>query len=256
MPTWTVFDLDMYRDNRSLWNEISGFNDKGYEESPGENYTMTEDTTALYVMGNFNGDVSSSVTFRGNIGVRAVRTKVSSETYNALDAEGNPAKVELENTYDNYLPSMNIAFAHEDYGLVRLAAARTMVRPALGKLLPVAQLNNFQGCAVFDPQDPFGVYNYGVPNPNLTQAEQELQIAQQYAIQNNYNGTVDSCPGIRSGSTNIGNIELTAQTSDNVDLSFERYWGKGNMASLAFFYRNVQADLVTKRGILAVPATL
>ncbi|MDO6721326.1 TonB-dependent receptor [Psychrosphaera sp. 1_MG-2023] len=255
VPTWTVFDLDMYRDNRSLWNEISGFNDKGYEESPGENYTMTEDTTALYVMGNFNGDVSSSVTFRGNIGVRAVRTKVSSETYNALDAEGNPAKVELENTYDNYLPSMNIAFAHEDYGLVRLAAARTMVRPALGKLLPVAQLNNFQGCAVFDPQDPFGVYNYGVPNPNLTQAEQELQIAQQYAIQNNYNGTVDSCPGIRSGSTNIGNIELTAQTSDNVDLSFERYWGKGNMASLAFFYRNVQADLVTKRGILAVPAT-
>lgn len=253
VPSFTAFNLDMYRDNRELWNEISGFNDVGYTESQGENYTMTEDTSALYLMANLDGDLTNEITYRGNIGVRGVKTEVTSETYNALDSEGNPLKVELTNSYNNLLPSMNIAIAHQDYGLARFAAARTMVRPGLDRLLPVAQLNNFQGCAVYDPEDPQGVFNNGVPNLNLTQAEQERQIAQQYAIQNYYNGTTDVCPGIRSGTTNIGNIELEAQTSDNFDLSFERYWGKGNMVSLAFFYRKVQADLVTKRGVLGVP---
>jgi len=254
VPSFTAFNLDLFRDDRELWNEISGFNEQGYTESQAENYIMTEDTSAFYVMANFSGDLNESVTYRGNIGTRAVRTKVASETYNAVDAEGNPAPINLNNEYDNLLPSFNIAFAHEDYGLVRFAAARTMVRPGLGKLLPIAQLNNFQSCVVYDPQDPYSIFNNGVPNPALSQAEQDLQVAQQYAIQNYYVGSTDSCPGIRSGSTAIGNIELEAQTSDNYDLSFEHYWGEGNLLSLAFFYRNVQADHITQRGVLAVPA--
>ncbi|WP_158968617.1 TonB-dependent receptor [Paraglaciecola sp. L3A3] len=255
IPSWVAFDLDMYRDNRELWNEISGFNEVGYVENAGESYTITEDTSAAYAMMNLNGDISSSLTYRGNFGVRAVKTKITAETYEAVDENNAPVATTRTNSYNTFLPSMNIAFAYEDLGLVRLAAARTMVRPALARLLPTAQLNRFSGCNVYDPENPYGIgiLNKGTPNPDLTQEEQNLQLAQQYAIANDYNGSVNACPGIRGGSTAIGNIALDPQLSYNYDLSFEHYWGKGNMASLAFFYRKVQADLITRRVVFAVP---
>ncbi|WP_017446717.1 TonB-dependent receptor [Gayadomonas joobiniege] len=257
VPSFSAIDLAVFQDDRERWNELSGFNDVGgYSESPGENYNLTEDTTALYVMTNLDGDLTSNLTYRGNFGIRAVKTEVKAETYNSVDENGDPKALISENDYTNYLPSMNFAIASDKYGLVRLAAAETMVRPALGKLLPVAQLNNFQGCVPYDPQDPFNVLpdNGVFPPENLPQDVRDKMIAQQYAIQNYYEGVTDTCPGIRSGTTNIGNINLVAQTSRNVDLSYERYWGKGNMFSLAFFHRKVEADTVTRRGVLAVPA--
>lgn len=258
VPSFSAIDLAVFDENRERWNELSGFNDKGgYEESPGENYALTEDSTALYAMANLDGDLTSTLTYRGNIGIRAVNTDVKAETYNTVDENGDPVKRTSSNDYNNYLPSMNFAVAHEEYGLIRFAAAKTMVRPALGKLLPIAQLNNFQGCAPYDPQDPFNVIpDDGVfPPANLPQDIQDKMIAQQYAIQNYYSGVTDTCPGIRSGTTNIGNIELVAQTSRNLDLSYEKYWGKGNTFSVAIFNRKVEADTVTRRGVLAVPAT-
>ncbi|WP_017445355.1 TonB-dependent receptor [Gayadomonas joobiniege] len=259
VPSFSAIDLAVFKDNRELWNELSGFNELGgYSESPGENYVLTEDTSALYAMTNIDGDLTSNITYRGNFGVRAVNTKVKAETYTSVDDAGNPQALVSSNDYNNILPSMNIAFAHDEYGLVRFAAAKVMVRPALDKLLPVAQLNNYNGCSVYDRLDPnfgIGLNTENYPNSVLSQEEQLKQLAQDYALSNGlYSGIVDTCPGIRNGWTNIGNINLVAQTSTNMDISFERYWGKGNMVSLAFFHRKVEADLVTRKGILAVPA--
>jgi iron complex outermembrane receptor protein len=106
-----------------------------------EIFDVQEKTFGGYLMGEFGGD-----DWRGNVGVRVVRTEQKSGGYlqgfgPIVNAFGSFTRVEAERTYTDVLPSLNIAFDLADDLVLRFAAARTMARPDYTDIAPRVTLN-------------------------------------------------------------------------------------------------------------------
>jgi TonB-dependent receptor len=99
----------------------------GYTEKLNNGWTVGEETLAAYVEFNGSYDIGDMV-LRANVGVRYVDTTVSSKAL-----VGN-LPIEVERSYDNYLPSMNLALEVTEDLVTRLSYARSMTRPSLGSL--------------------------------------------------------------------------------------------------------------------------
>ncbi|MEP7367569.1 MAG: TonB-dependent receptor, partial [Acidobacteriota bacterium] len=112
---------------------IPAFGNGAYVQTRGpgiQTWTVQEKTKGAYVDYNLKTDVGGHG-FRTNMGVRYVGTKT--ETLGYLSAtlpnkEGN--------SYNNLLPSINIAFDASSKLLLRAAASRTMTRADLSSLVP------------------------------------------------------------------------------------------------------------------------
>jgi TonB-dependent receptor len=105
----------------------------GPEASLGSNRTVQEEDTGAYLQGNWSltlGDMG----FRGDIGVRYVKTKQSSFGFQL--ASGTPIGVNANRSYDDWLPSINMVLEPTSKLLVRASAAKVMARPGLGSLTP------------------------------------------------------------------------------------------------------------------------
>jgi len=259
IDSWIQISQDFWFNNQEDWKEVFGYNDfGGYIDRPEEDYTLTEDSAAAYVKLNAQGELGNGFEYRGNFGVRGVYTNIDSVTTpGSTNLDGELVETTDDKNYTEWLPSLNLAVVH-DFGIIRLAAAKVMVRPTFGQLKPTGTFNTFNGCNVYDPSDPYNNFGNEVPNPALSAAEQERQLAQQHLLTSGAYVSGTTCPGIRSSGTVVGSIQLDPYTSNNYDLSFEKYWGKGNSASIAFFYRQVNADIERERFIAEVgvdPAT-
>jgi iron complex outermembrane receptor protein len=109
---------------------------------PQQNFSVAEQATAGYVMGNLKGD-----RWRGNLGVRVVRTK--QEAIGALinpngsvtNPFGNFDPIDASRTYTDVLPSLNLVYDLQDDLLVRFAAAKVMARPDYTDVAPRLNLN-------------------------------------------------------------------------------------------------------------------
>ena len=103
----------------------------------GNNRGITETDTGGFLQADFSTQVAG-LPVRGNLGVRYVRTEMAADGYLAA----TPARqVTAENTYEDWLPSANVAVnVHKDL-IVRLAAAKVMARPQLGNLTPGGTLS-------------------------------------------------------------------------------------------------------------------
>ncbi|MBI5257828.1 MAG: TonB-dependent receptor [Burkholderiales bacterium] len=98
----------------------------------GNNRSVTETDTGGFLMADFNSALGG-IKVRGNAGVRVVRTKVSATGYQAT---AGGTEVTVENSYDDVLPSVNLAANITRDFIVRAAAAKVMARPQLGNLNP------------------------------------------------------------------------------------------------------------------------
>ena len=255
---WLQLDPALRFENYGRWKEVYGFNDtredgtgSGFQEStPDEKYKITEQTLAGYLKLNFKAHLAGELSYRGNIGVRAVLTNAeyrSSEYTINNDAE--------ENSNIEYLPSINVAFEHNDDLILRLAAAKVMVWPQFSQLKPTGSFNQFTGCSFYDDRNRLGLATTVIPDPDSSEETQSAQQAQLDAI-SNYDPDSQPCPGIRGDNGNIlGNPDLKPFTAYNYDASLERYWGISNSASIGFFYRDVDADIVTRRTVYEVPVS-
>ena len=110
--------------------------------NPAVQFSVTEKTSGGFAMANLQG-----ARWRGNVGVRAVRTEQTS-TGNSLGASGtvenifsNYTPVKVDRSYNDYLPSLNIAFDLTPDLVLRVAAARTMARPNYLDVAPSVNLN-------------------------------------------------------------------------------------------------------------------
>ena len=103
----------------------------------GNNFAVTETDTGGFLMADFS-TMLSGIKLRGNAGVRYVKTKMSTVGYQST--AGGTA-VEVENNYDDWLPSFNLAANLTRDFIVRLAAAKVMARPQLGNLKPGGSLS-------------------------------------------------------------------------------------------------------------------
>lgn len=101
----------------------------------GANRSANEKSLSAYIQADFVTELAG-MPFRGNIGVRQVKTKLSSTGYVGTTL----ANVERE--YDNTLPAMNLTLEPVEDLLVRFGAAKVMSRPDLPQLTPGGSITN------------------------------------------------------------------------------------------------------------------
>ena len=168
---------------------------------PGNQYRITEETRAAYVMMRFR--FSTALPVRGNLGARVVRTKQgiinSAVDFNAIQFEPSPSlpgrgvivpaveQARFDRSYTDVLPSLNMRLDLSKSVLLRFAAARVLSRPTLESLVP------------------------------------------RYAV------TVN--PDVVSG----GNPELDPFRADQYDLSLEWYFGPGSLLSVALYDKQIES---------------
>jgi TonB-dependent receptor len=124
-PTsWIIPDIDAAAQLFGLYDR-SRFR-LGIEPALGSNYNIDEEDTGGYVQADFNTLVFDRP-LRANVGVRYVETKQTSSGYTFTS--GSPLLTTVERTYDDTLPSLNVALDVTDQFVIRASAAKVMVRP-------------------------------------------------------------------------------------------------------------------------------
>jgi len=98
----------------------------------GNNRNVVETDKGAYLMADFDTKWND-VPVRGNFGARYVKTEQVATGYQAA---GGATQVTVTNTYDDWLPSFNLAATVNPDVVVRVAAASVMARPILGNLNP------------------------------------------------------------------------------------------------------------------------
>lgn len=162
---------------------------------------LKEKNGALYGMLEFDKDA-----WRGNFGLRYVRTNVSATGY-AFD--GTPTtdvgqnngwstnKTTQKATYNDVLPSLNLAYSLNRDTLLRFAAAQAITRPNFDSMF----LTSVVG---FDDTNASNdAFNYGSP-------------------------------------------ALKPQKSTQFDLGLEHYYGRGNLVSVAVFHKKINNFVTTQ----------
>ena len=97
-------------------------------------YGVEEEITALYGMAKFEEGK-----LRGNVGVRYVDTKTTSNAWDVSDAD-NPVATKRKGDYAEFLPSLNTIYSLTDDVQARFSAGRTMARPAPFELTSATNL--------------------------------------------------------------------------------------------------------------------
>jgi iron complex outermembrane receptor protein len=104
----------------------------------GQYYRVEEKTTSAYAMADLDVDLGS-IPVHINTGVRHVDTTVTSEGYHQIQMSNGTtgytdSPVSKQGSYQKYLPSINLTAELADNLLLRAAAAKTMMRPALSDI--------------------------------------------------------------------------------------------------------------------------
>ncbi len=110
-------------------NCINAFGDWRLISTGGNRALVSETDSSLYAQVDFNTDFLGRNIF-GNIGLRYAKTE--------LDAGGNLGTTFriATNEYEDYLPSINVAYEVMPDMLLRLAASKVMARPLLANVSP------------------------------------------------------------------------------------------------------------------------
>ncbi|MBW8812679.1 MAG: TonB-dependent receptor [Caulobacterales bacterium] len=135
-----------------------------YLSNAANTYGVDEKDTGGYAQADFRHDLFG-ITVRGNVGLRYAHTDVQA---NGLTNTARP--VSGSNTYDDWLPSVNLVFQLTDDLYLRGSAAKVMARPLLANLAPSvtafsvpssAGANSGGSITVGNPQlQPFRAKNY------------------------------------------------------------------------------------------------
>lgn len=138
--SWVIPDLSVATDLLSL-NDQTAFGGAwrlGPEPALGNNRSVNEEDKGGFIQVDFATELGS-MPFRGNFGVRYVRTEQSATGYTFVS--GSAVPITVDRTYDDTLPSMNLVLEPVEGFLVRFGAAQTMSRPDLGSLTPGATIS-------------------------------------------------------------------------------------------------------------------
>jgi iron complex outermembrane receptor protein len=122
---WAVADYGLVRDT---YDEqlIAGF-----QPRTDFNYDVAEQVGAAYIQFEYESEWFGKPA-RGNIGLRYVDTDVTSKAVGSIDGVEQPFTV--KNSYDDWLPSLNLALVFAEDVLLRASAAQVMARPKLSDL--------------------------------------------------------------------------------------------------------------------------
>jgi len=157
--TFVVPNLDAFARDLNIYSNSGMFQLFGIENATARSSYRTVNERDLGAFGqvDYNFDLGG-VALRGNAGIRYVRTEQTSTGYTA---QGNTLSlVEIERSYDHFLPSFNIAAEFDNDFILRGAVARVMARPDIGTLNPGGSFSVSGGNR-----------NYSRGNPNIDPIE-------------------------------------------------------------------------------------
>ncbi|MFA6219433.1 MAG: TonB-dependent receptor [Erythrobacter sp.] len=123
----------------------------------GKGYTVNEDLMTAYLQANIEQDVGAGV-LTGNFGVQAVNTNQNSTGF--IFSPSGPQLLTLGDDYWDILPSLNLSLRLNSDWVVRVAAAREIMRPRLDD----TRLSIGYG---IDASVPDGIIRGGGGNPFL-----------------------------------------------------------------------------------------
>jgi TonB-dependent receptor len=126
---WLVANLDATTDFTKLYDRVAAVD-------AGNNRAVREEVTGGYLQFDAKGELGG-LRYALNAGVRYVHTDQTSSGLNS------GAAVTVKRSYEDWLPSMNLAlFPHDDI-IIRAAVADVMTRPTLGNLTPGGSVDGF-----------------------------------------------------------------------------------------------------------------
>ena len=143
-PGYSLSDQDL------VLQELATNGGRKFDFYPQASFSVREKDAAVYAMARFDNDSN----WRGNIGVRAVHTDLSTTQYTATPTPGEqtvnsifcPASgcgIEpVHHSYWDILPSANLTYDIRPDLLLRLSAARVMSRPGYAQLAGAFTLND------------------------------------------------------------------------------------------------------------------
>ncbi len=211
---WTSADWAVWRDAFVIDGEFDGVEPSASQLEPTaadlrNSYGVDEEILAAYARVDFASQIND-IPFTGIAGVRYVETDslVDGTLATAeVDGEGNVITVSsartTNNTYKEWLPSLNVNFDLTDDVIMRLSGSKTMTRPSLSELRDVVVPNSGTVSDIF----VLGSAAMNDPSLILTAAG--------------------------------GNPYLKPYTSWNLDMSFEWYFDDFGAFSIAGFYKDV-----------------
>jgi TonB-dependent receptor len=98
----------------------------------GNNFGIREEDTGGYLQLDFDVDLAGRP-LRGNAGIRYARTRINARGYTSV---GGGTEVDFDHGYNDWLPSLNVAWEATDEFVLRFGAAKVMARPQLAALNP------------------------------------------------------------------------------------------------------------------------
>ncbi|MEL6857052.1 MAG: TonB-dependent receptor [Pseudomonadota bacterium] len=199
---------------------------------------VNEKTTNVYAMLNFGNEFDNGQALSGNVGLRYVKTDITgggiggfsefAEITDPADAASNPRTylpelaayldqadtfLEIDNSYEYVLPSLNVKWELNDEMLIRFAASQAITPPNIADLNASRNSRALLGF-VTDPNPAAGT----MP------------------------GVIDIIPDavrVDGGNPNLEPIEAT-----NFDLSFEWYFGDDGQFTVSSFYKDIDNIIV------------
>lgn len=157
----------------------------GQINSNQEQSDLSEDTIAGYVMADLQG-YAGGLEYSGNVGVRYVRTDLTSS--GLITVAGVATPITVENSYDDWLPAANLTLNLRENVLLRFAAARVIERPDLGQLSTGFNINISSGTASSGSPtlEPFRASQYDVSLEWYISREGLISIAGFYKDVSNF----------------------------------------------------------------------
>lgn len=219
--------------------------DLNSQESRKEDYLLSEDTQAAYVMAEFQLSEKSSVI----AGVRYENTDFSSkEGYMAIrndrfmefdSAENSNMDIavplaQIDKSYDGFFPSVHYRYELNDETLVRASLWTSFTRPAFDQARAYGEMVG--RVVLCNPETD--ICNDNPPaNGGIINADRQV--------------VTESGELFRLGENNtlrIGNPQLVAMKSVNFDTSISWYGDNGDHWQAAAFYKDIDDFIVDVRG--------
>ncbi|QIG53503.1 TonB-dependent receptor [Altererythrobacter sp. BO-6] len=186
----------------------SGFFDDGtyiYDKATFDTqWRVAEKVHNIYAMANIDANLGS-LPVRGNVGLRYVKTK--QESFGTL---GGGLTNNVSDSYENWLPSANLAFEVADGFFVKVAAAKSITRARLDQL--AANQN-----VTVNPLSCTDTNGDQIPDTVIAFNPPQLVCF-------NLSG---------------GNPSLRPYKSTSFDISFEKYISRGSAIAVALFHKDL-----------------
>jgi iron complex outermembrane receptor protein len=178
--TWLTPNVNVANTLLSLYDPTAfgGAFRLGPEPALGNNNSVREKDKGGFVQVDFKTELAG-MPFRGNFGVRYVKTDQVASGYTFVSGAAVP--ITVSRTYDDTLPSMNLVLEPRENFLIRFAAAQAMTRPNLGNLTPGAAVSvsgSSRSVTAGNPNlDPFRAKNYDLSFEWYYRPEALLSVA-------------------------------------------------------------------------------